>query len=89
MGTHPRTLTLAAFNMVTALHVGVCHTNKAQSLTVLGGSVSKHHPQVAAAHVFNGNRHLARTRKKKGTGIRKCANTGLYIWNKCSWEIYI
>lgn len=65
MGTHPRTLTLAVFNMVAALHVGVCHTNKAQSLTVLGGSVSKHHPQVAAAHVFNGNRHLARTRKKK------------------------
>ncbi len=54
------------FDAEAALRVGVCHTNEAQSLTVLGGSVSKHHPQVTAAHVFNGNCHLAGSREESG-----------------------
>lgn len=28
------------------------------TLTVLGGAVAEHHPQVAAAHVLDGNGHL-------------------------------
>lgn len=77
MGTDPPTVTVAVFNIVTGLHVGVCHTNKTQSLTVLGGSVSKHHPQVTTADIFNGNCHLGGSRG----GIN--VNTGLYIWKKC------
>lgn len=61
------TVTGAVFNIVAGLLVGVCHTNKTQSLTVLGGSVPKHHPQVTAADVFNGDCHLAgREERRRG-----------------------
>lgn len=50
---------------------------KAQSLTVLGGSVSKHGPQVTAAHVFDGNCHLGGAREKSGE------LDGLHMWKKC------
>lgn len=63
MGTDPPTVTLAVFNIVAA-NVGVCHKNKAQSLTVLGGSVSKHHPQVTATYIVNGNCNLAGSGEK-------------------------
>lgn len=48
------------------------------TLTVLGGAVSEHHPQVAAAHVLDGNRHLERTTEKSGNE-RGGVNTGLNI----------
>lgn len=47
-------------------------------LTVLGGAVSEHHPQVAAAHVLDGNRHLERTTQKSGNE-RGGLSTGLNI----------
>lgn len=63
------------------LHAGVSHTNKAQSLTVLGGSVSEHHPQVTPTHVFNGDCHLAGSKEKSGE--LWAVNTGLYVRRKC------
>lgn len=38
----------------------------------------EHHPQVAAAHVLDGNRHLERTTEKSGNE-RGGVNTGLNI----------
>lgn len=64
MGTDPPTVTVAVINIVAESHVGVCHKNKAESLTVLGGSVSKHHPEVTTTYIFNGNCHLARRGEK-------------------------
>lgn len=42
------------------------HANNGQTLTVLRGSVSKHHPQVTAAHVLDGNCHLGGKRRRVG-----------------------
>lgn len=43
------------------------HTRRRPSaLTVLGGAVAEHHPQVTAAHVLDGNRHLEGATDKSG-----------------------
>ena len=85
-GADPPTVTLAVFNTVTGLHVGVCHTNKSHSLTVLGRPVSKHHPEVTAAHVFNGNRHLAGEGEKwrrvwiQDYKVEEMLSGGRFVW---------
>lgn len=40
-------------------------------LTVLGGAVAEHHPQVAAAHVLDGNGHLGGAREEPGVSTRE------------------
>lgn len=61
------------------MHVVVCVGQIRRSLTVLGGSVAKHHPQVTAADVFDGNCHLG-GRLKETKVMEINVNTGLYIW---------
>lgn len=49
-------------------------------LTVLGGSVSKHHPEVTAAHVFDGDCHLGGEEKKVKGEIQDYERGGNPIW---------
>lgn len=52
---------------------GLTRASCKRPLTVLGGSVSEHHPQVGAAHVLDGNRHLGEERegvKQRAAGVR-------------------
>lgn len=49
--------------------------------------MSKHHPEVRAAHIFNGNRHLEGGGEKSGELKKRSVNTGLYMEEKLSGKI--